>query len=87
MLGKGQDILASGFLKITFLSTLKLVLSAIPLNLAQESGWDQLLYVITELPVNFFDQLQGSISYVWEHAMSDILLLSLFSTLSPRHLA
>ena len=31
----------------------KLVISAIMFSFARESGWDQLLYVITQLPARF----------------------------------
>ena len=55
---------------ITFLSQLsiKLMFSAFLLSFGRGSDWDQLLYIVTELPASFLRPVPALIFYVWMHA-------------------
>ena len=55
----------------------KLVFSAILLSFGRGSGWDQLLYVITELPASFLWPAPRFDPLCMEHAMSDLLWVQL----------
>ena len=51
----------------------KLMFSAILLSFGRGSGWDELLYVITELPASFLRPVPRFDPLCMEHAMSDLL--------------
>ena len=50
----------------------KPMFSAILFSFAWRSGWDQLLYVIAQLPQAIFSRLQDLIPCLWKQAMSDL---------------
>ena len=55
----------------------KLVFSAILLSFGRGSGWDQLLYVITELPASFLWPAPRFDPLCMKHAMSNLLWVQL----------